>query len=350
MPQICSELSVITAAYNAEPYLAQTIQSVAAQNLLPRDYIIVNDGSTDRTGEVAESFAQRHPWISVLHTPNQGISKARNQAWRASQGSLIAHIDADDYYAPDALATLYQGWQQALPSHPHLALVYGNYLRFYDISVKDPSKASEQGAQLVSPPPPKPRGPELLRQIFVMNMALPSTCLYSRAVLEQMGGWRESSEGQYTPQDQELMIRLASRFEIVKLEHLIVHYRQHGQQENSNQGRLRYFHDAVRLEFLHKQGPEALFPEAHEPEEMARWLEALALSLIRRKSKKPVDTVLLLLQIAQALAPTAQRQANIQAFQADIPVIMEKLYPGGERVPVASDPALLAERCRQALF
>ena len=90
-------VSVIVPAFNAEASLGRTIQSALAQELPPHELIVIDDGSTDRTLEVAHSFAGR---ITCLTQENKGQGAARNAGLAVASGRLIAFVDADDYWHP----------------------------------------------------------------------------------------------------------------------------------------------------------------------------------------------------------------------------------------------------------
>ena len=92
-------VSILIPAYNAEVWIAEAIQSAIGQTWQNKEIIIVDDGSTDRTGEVARSFASKN--VKVLSTENQGLSAAVNTAYRYCQGDYIQELDADDLLAPD---------------------------------------------------------------------------------------------------------------------------------------------------------------------------------------------------------------------------------------------------------
>ena len=94
-------VSILIPAYNAEEWVAQSIQSAVAQTWQRKEVIIVNDGSTDRTGEVASRFAAEN--VKVVSTGNRGPSAAINTAYRLSQGDYIQELDADDILAPDKI-------------------------------------------------------------------------------------------------------------------------------------------------------------------------------------------------------------------------------------------------------
>jgi glycosyltransferase involved in cell wall biosynthesis len=104
-------VSIIIPAYNAEEWLGETVQSALNQTWPRKEIIIINDGSRDRTVEVARRFASKT--VTVVSTENRGLSAAVNYGYRMSQGDYIQELDADDVLAPDKierqLATLEEG-------------------------------------------------------------------------------------------------------------------------------------------------------------------------------------------------------------------------------------------------
>ncbi len=117
-------ISVIIPVYNAEQYLAEALESVLEQSYPPSEIIIVNDGSSDRSRVVAESFV---PQVSVLHQSNQGISAARNLGIREAQGDYLAFIDADDIWLKDKLQDQIKVFKQ----DENVDVVYGHARQFY---------------------------------------------------------------------------------------------------------------------------------------------------------------------------------------------------------------------------
>jgi glycosyltransferase involved in cell wall biosynthesis len=110
-------VSVVIPVFNAEKYLRQAISSALDQTLPPHEIIIVDDGSTDSSREIASSFG---PAVICLSQQHQGPSAARNLATARSSGDWIAFLDADDYWLPDKLA------RQAavIEADPNVELVY----------------------------------------------------------------------------------------------------------------------------------------------------------------------------------------------------------------------------------
>ena len=90
-------ISVIIPVYNVEKYLDQCIKSVIDQSYTNFECILINDGSTDYSGEICEHWATQDKRIKVIHQKNQGVSEARNKGIEISQGEYIVFIDSDDW-------------------------------------------------------------------------------------------------------------------------------------------------------------------------------------------------------------------------------------------------------------
>ncbi|WNQ12686.1 glycosyltransferase family 2 protein [Paenibacillus aurantius] len=101
-------VSVIVPVYNGEGYLLPCLQSLAAQTLKEWEVIVVNDGSSDGSGAVAERFSESDSRFRVIHQENQGVSAARNAGIRQARGDYLGFVDADDTVEPDFLETLYR--------------------------------------------------------------------------------------------------------------------------------------------------------------------------------------------------------------------------------------------------
>ncbi len=99
-------ISVIVPVYNASALLADMIESLIRGTYTDFELILVNDGSTDSSGDICDEYASRDSRISAVHTENRGASAARNTGLDLSNGQFIAFIDADDTVAPDYLETL----------------------------------------------------------------------------------------------------------------------------------------------------------------------------------------------------------------------------------------------------
>ncbi len=94
-------VSILIPAYNSEEWIAHTLQSAIAQTWPRKEIIVVDDGSTDHTAEVARRFSSKE--VSVVSKENGGAAEARNSALQLSQGDYIQWLDADDLLAPDKI-------------------------------------------------------------------------------------------------------------------------------------------------------------------------------------------------------------------------------------------------------
>jgi glycosyltransferase involved in cell wall biosynthesis len=123
-------VSVVIPAYNAEKWVSETVESVLKQTYGKLEIILVDDGSTDRTVEVAKQSLQRgHIPYYILSQPNKGAAGARNLGWRAARGPWVQFLDADDLLEPQkidlqvalavgeaAVDVVYSDWQMLISS------------------------------------------------------------------------------------------------------------------------------------------------------------------------------------------------------------------------------------------
>lgn len=101
-------VSVVVPIYNVEQWLPMCIESILAQSFGDFELILVNDGSLDKSGELAENYAQSDERIKVIHKPNGGLSSARNAGIERAGGKYIAFVDSDDTISNDFLEVLYR--------------------------------------------------------------------------------------------------------------------------------------------------------------------------------------------------------------------------------------------------
>ena len=90
-------LSIILPVYNGEAFVGRAIKSVVMQEFTAWELIIIDDGSTDHTGQICTDFSLKDNRIQYYHQKNRGLSAARNAGFRRASGKFIAYLDADDY-------------------------------------------------------------------------------------------------------------------------------------------------------------------------------------------------------------------------------------------------------------
>lgn len=119
-------ISVIVPVYNAEAFLDQCLQSITTQSYRRLEIIVVDDGSTDSTGEKCDRWAGRDERIRVIHQSNGGHSAARNTALDAMTGELVMMVDSDDVLHPGFAESLLQ-----LLQRDDADIAVGAYIPFY---------------------------------------------------------------------------------------------------------------------------------------------------------------------------------------------------------------------------
>lgn len=102
------KLSIIVPVYNVADYLPKCLDSLLAQDLPQNEYeiIVVNDGSTDNSGDIALQYADKYANISLVNQANQGLSGARNTGIKQAKGDYIQFVDSDDYLEANVLGEL----------------------------------------------------------------------------------------------------------------------------------------------------------------------------------------------------------------------------------------------------
>ncbi len=99
-------ISIVVPVYNVEKYLSRCIDSLLAQEEQDFEIILVDDGSTDRSGDICNQYAERDQRIRVIHQKNGGLSAARNAGMAIARGEFIGFIDSDDWIEPDMYSSM----------------------------------------------------------------------------------------------------------------------------------------------------------------------------------------------------------------------------------------------------
>jgi len=205
------KVSVVIATYNRARLLSETIESVLQQRFHDYELIVVDDGSTDETRKVLESFKDR---LQYIYQENRGPSAARNLGARHARAPWIAIEDSDDLCAPDHLETLY-GY---VCEHPDCSMVFANgaYLggpehnRETIIPTSKSQRLAEEGVQLTD--------------LFDKSIVRLQAALISKTCYEAVGGHDESLR---ISMDLDLAFRLYARYRITYLDKVVFYYRKH---------------------------------------------------------------------------------------------------------------------------
>jgi glycosyltransferase involved in cell wall biosynthesis len=222
--------------YNSERYLRETLDSVLGQTFRDFEFIIVNDGSTDRSLEILQEYAQRDGRIRIISRGNTGIVVAANEGIAAARGEYLARTDSDDVSAP----TRFEKQAAYLDAHPECVLLGSRVIE------TDPNgiAVSESGHALAHE--------EIDRQLLTAYggwAVLQPTTMMRTAAVRAVGGYR----GRYNiSEDHDLFVRLAERGKVANLPEPLLRYRR----------RL----DGATNTHLHQlsEAKEKLLREAHE--------------------------------------------------------------------------------------
>ena len=152
-PQCCPQFSIIVPAYNCEKYITKCLGSLINQDIPARNYeiIITDDGSTDQTGKILDSYAEKFPFIHVTHTANHGEGSARNTALEHSSGEYLLWCDADDFVSPQLISVMTRALE--VFGHPD-AVIYRYFKNMpssgwpvYDVQGMKPSDGRPSGSE-----------------------------------------------------------------------------------------------------------------------------------------------------------------------------------------------------------
>jgi len=125
-------LTIVIPAYNEQDYLKSCLESIADQTVRPQEVIVVDNGSSDKTSEIAAKF----PFVKLMREPRRGRSFAQNTGFDAAESSIIGRLDADTRLEPDWVASVLEYFGD----HPGVSAVTG-VARFYDFPFRRLSPA-----------------------------------------------------------------------------------------------------------------------------------------------------------------------------------------------------------------
>src|SRR5215510_378584 len=213
-------VSVIVPALNRERFLGDAVRSVLQQSYSDLEVVIVDDGSTDGTYEVAQICASSDNRVRVLRTPNRGPASARNAGLHAATGEYVSFLDSDDVYT-----------QQKVESHVHH---FGERPEI-DLVFSDYATADERlNVRVVHAKGMPAAG--FRETLAIRNWFATTACTVRRSLIERVGPFRTDLRG---PEDWELWIRCARAGTFSYVPGVVTLYRQHGDQFHDDYARLR---------------------------------------------------------------------------------------------------------------
>jgi glycosyltransferase involved in cell wall biosynthesis len=204
-------VSIIIPVYNREKYIDASILSAAGQTERDIEIVVVDDGSTDRSGEICDKWAERDRRIKVFHTDNHGVCQARNYAIERASGEYILPLDSDDI-----IGEVYvEKAEKILDTHPETGIVHCNVNLFGTVNRK-----------LVLPQY------NLITELF--SNCITATAMFRTSDWTSVGGY--SDEFREGLEDYDFWLSLISLGrQVFKLPETLLFYRRHGQNSISGE-------------------------------------------------------------------------------------------------------------------
>jgi glycosyltransferase involved in cell wall biosynthesis len=223
MPRV----SVVMSVYNEEQYVGEAIDSILCQTFQDFEFVIVDDGSVDRTPAVLKGFDD--PRLKVHHQANQGQSAALNQGIRLSTGGYIARMDGDDISLPGRL----EKEVSLLESHPEIGLV-GTWC------IKVDTKTGHERVQSL------PEDDSAIRRFMIVdNPFIHSSVMIRKDVLDRVGLYKEG----LIWQDYELWVRIAGHHRMANIPEPLVIRRKHPENITFTSRKSREFWELLKIQW-----------------------------------------------------------------------------------------------------
>ena len=234
-------VSVLMPVYNSEKYLMESITSILNQTFCDFEFIIINDGSTDNSGEILKKYEHADARIRIIEQPNKGIAEALNRGLQLARGKYIARMDSDDICLPNRFTRQVDFMER----HPRVAAC-GTWIRYFGENEGEWQPPSDS---------------ETIRCTLLFESALPHpTVMMNRELLEQRG--LQYCHRYEHAQDYALWVTISQHFELANIPEIHLHYRTHpGQSVQQFAPSKIKFSNQIRYEQLQRLGINPSYEE-----------------------------------------------------------------------------------------
>jgi glycosyltransferase involved in cell wall biosynthesis len=284
-------VSVIIPCYNQARFLGEAIESVLSQSYPHFEVVVVDDGSTDNTQEVAS----RYPGVRCIRQENRGLAGARNEGIRRSRGSYLVFLDADDRLLPEAL----EAGLRELKAHPECAFVSGLW-----------KVVASDGSVLFTPPQLLVEQDHYAALLRCCYISTPAAVMYQRLPVKHLYGFDTSVS---PSADYDLYLRVTRQYPVHHHGEVVAEYRRHSSNMTRNPALMlkseltvlrrqrRYvlkskrYRAAYKVGIKHSRGyfGEPLVEEARAHIKERRWHRAVAaMSVLMRHHPRGFASVL----------------------------------------------------------
>lgn len=225
------EFSVIVPAYNREALIGATLEAIFAQTLKPTEIIVVDDGSTDQTANVAAGWAG----CRVIRLPNGGAANARHKGVLASSGKWLAFCDSDDVWRPNHLEAL----AAALQAVPDCGFAFSNFVHIQNDVWTTRTKFEDAPADFwrsfsAAAPSVVASDTPIIGQVLRFQPIFQSCTAMSRKFYDDVGGYNPAF-GRLPSEDLEFTLRCILRAPIAAVQEATVGIRRHPGNHSGNQ-------------------------------------------------------------------------------------------------------------------
>jgi len=223
-------ITIYITNYNYGKYIKQAIDSVLNQTFQDFELLIIDDGSTDNSKEIIETYASNNK-IQIIYQQNKGLNISNNVALRAAEGKYIMRLDADDYLDENALLVM----STLLNNDDELGLVFPDY---YMVDADNNIISIEKRNSFK-------------KDVTLLDMPAHGACtMIRKKFIQQLGGYDE----QYKCQDgYELWIKFIAKYKVTNVNTPLFYYRQHGENLTTNEDKILNTRKEIKENFIKNQ-------------------------------------------------------------------------------------------------
>jgi glycosyltransferase involved in cell wall biosynthesis len=317
-------VSVVIPTYNQASYLRASIDSVLAQTYPSIEVVVVDDGSTDETPEILDSYGGR---VRAIRQTNHGAANALNHGIRESVGQYVCWLSSDDAFLPDKVARQVA----ALEADRELGL---SFMGFDTID--------SQGSFIADRSDIRWRHPDLFVSVFWANPINGSTVMMPRSVLDEAGPFDEALRADV---DAEMWFRVLARHRAAHIPGVHLHYRVHDKALSADRSLMHQSKTTVRQRIL-RDGILVRRLQAHDPAATPRILAEMS-ATFTQQGLHDLGRALLVRSFRVGRAWDAQRQAAAKLLEVGLPKRLRRVRRPSARRAASRARRLAASRARR---
>jgi len=302
-------ISVVMSVYNGEKYIYDAISSIQSQSFEDFEFIIIDDGSVDKSADIIKSF--NDPRIRLFHQTNQGLSVALNNGIAQARSEYIARMDADDISGESRLGIEYN----FLQSNPLVGVV-GTWIVIIDESGTEIGRKEEPVS--VS---------EIARLMMTSNCINHGTAMFRKSIFEKAGGYSVNYPESVPVEDYALWLRMLNQCDVANIPEYLYFWRQHFE-SISNLQKKKQQEQFFLVSQNHVQNVIAGFEQHNiKNKELAYSYFCLGIVFYHQGEMKKCRKYLLkALSIDPTIDRKAYRHLGLSFFNPEFRVGMRKLY------------------------